>query len=235
MAKKDTTAPKEWKPRSPRPGKDVVERRLRDVTRWLVDGARTTRIYALAEESAKIEREATEAARVAGTPLPPFVWDVTPRLSTRQIDKYLAKIRATFERDGRELTKKSAEVLGLTWLRSNDLYFKALDAGRYATCRMILRDQWELFGLIGAIKVQLVAPTDADATANAANLPESEYTAEQLAHEWRALIEVGLQRVRSGGLAPVAKALGTGSTGDNSIDSDPARIRRGSGADPNRV
>jgi hypothetical protein len=222
----DDNEPTNEPPPQARPGptpKDVVERRLRAITRWLVDGHRPYRIFALVTEAAKLERKHRLEALAANLPVPPFVWDSTPPVSPRTVERYMAKVRAVFETEGRELPKKGAEVAGLTWARSNDLYNRALSEKRYATCRMILRDQMEMFGLIGAIKFQLVPPGEASIgpEPDTTHLPESQWTEEQLNRGLADLLQLGLVRVRgqavtSGGVLPgVAKALGDGTNGAN--------------------
>lgn len=197
--------------------KDVIEKRVRAVGEWLVQGHRARRIYLLVSEATKLERERRQTARAKSPPEPPppFVWgDIDPPCSTRMIDVYVRKARDKFEAEGRELSKKGVEVLGITWARSNDLYWRALAAERYATCRMILRDQMEMFGLIGAIKVQLVEPGTASGAGapDTSHLPETSMTVEQINAEYRALIEIGLLRARQNGgtMHKVAHALGPG-------------------------
>jgi hypothetical protein len=186
--------------RGVRVSKAVLDKRVGVVANWLIQGHRNRTIYALVSESTKKEAERRATALKESKPLPPFVWgDHDPPCSTHMIDEYIRKARVKFELTGRELTKKGVEVLGMTWERSNDLYWRALNEKRYGTCRMILRDQMEMFGLIGAIKVQLVAPGEGSGaeSPDTSHLPETEHTEEQLASAWRELLSMGLARVRA--------------------------------------
>lgn len=177
--------------------KAIIDKRVSIVSGWLIQGHRFGVICQLAAEAAKKETEARTAAATAKTAPPAYVWGVAAP-SERTLERYLASARAGFEAEGRELTRKGVEVLGLTWQRSNDLYWRALAEKRYATCRMILRDQMEMFGLIGAIKVQLVDKGTADGVEpDTSHLPETEHTEEQLNRQWRELLVVGLARVRA--------------------------------------
>lgn len=193
---KPTEEPAQPRKHTPRVTKAVGEKRVTLVAGWLIQGHRRATIVQLASEAAKKEAETRTEAIKARKPGPPFVWgDDVPPCTAWQIDRYIASAKRQFEAEGRELTKRGVEVLGLTWQRSNDLYWRALAEKRYATCRMILRDQMEMFGLVGAIKVQLVDKGTAGDELD--TLPETEHTEEQLNSQWRELLAVGLARVRA--------------------------------------
>jgi hypothetical protein len=185
-----------------RPAKSVIDKRIDAIGAWLIQGHRTQTIQALVLEAAKIEAERRQKANETVPPAaaPPFVWgDVVPPVSTKTVEVYIRRARERFELTGRELPKKAVEVLGLTYEMLHDLYWRALADKRYTVCRQLIRDQMEMFGLVGAIKVQLVGndqPTGA-AEPDTSHLPETEHTAEQLAAEWSKLLQAGLARVRA--------------------------------------
>lgn len=187
------------------------------ITKWFLYGHRPARIPELVARAAREERKKREEALKSGTDVPPYVWDADPLPSERTLKRYMARVREEFEREGRELPKRVAEVAALTWARSNDLYQKALVDKKYTTCRMILRDQMEMFGLIGAIKGQLVPLGDAAPVpdVDTTHLPESQWTEEQLNRGMAELLNIGLLRIRGQrqqtSLPAVAEALGNNS------------------------
>lgn len=174
----------------------VVDKRVSIIAGWLIQGHRNRTIWGLVSESTKLEAK-RRADATADKPAPPFVWgDIDPPCSNKQIDRYIARARKEFEITGRQLPKQAAEALGTLWERSNDLYWRALADKRYSACAKILRDQLELFGLVGAIKFQLVdAPAAGDVEPS--NVPETEHTEAQLAAQLRELVALGIARVRA--------------------------------------
>lgn len=204
--------------RGPRVSKTVMDARVSAILTWLARGVRTSRIYALVDEytrlEAKTRREAL-AARASGAEdppePPPFVWgDVVPPCSHSQVKRYISKAREQLEAEGRDLSRRATEVLGHTWTMQADLYAAAFAEKRYSVCRAILRDRLETFGLIGAIKVQFVDPNAPGGPAGH-DVPESDYTEDQLRAEFIRMVRMGLTRAETDGtLARAARAIGPG-------------------------
>ena len=106
-----------------------------------------------------------------------------------------ALAREQFAEEGRELTHAGAQLMGLQAARLNDLYGRALAEKRYSVCERLIRLSAELFGLFGALRVQLNVTGETAAVAER-DLPETSMTEDQLKNAWTTILLNAVKRVR---------------------------------------
>lgn len=169
----------------------VVEQRLRAVYSMMTQGHRTSAIYRIVAKAALKERKKRAEAKKTAKDIddyPALVWGETVP-STRTIDDYIARARAIFEQEGRELTKAGATSYGQANAMIGDVYTRALAGARYAVCERLIRLFCELNGIMGVIKW-----TPDAGVQTPGEVPEVEQTEEQADAEMRELLATALKR-----------------------------------------
>jgi hypothetical protein len=169
--------------------------RIDAVYRLLVGGSKTSAILQAVAVAQRREAENRAAARANGEAEPPYVWGDDGPPSDRQVAYYIAQAREQFATEGRELTHAGAQLIGLQAARLNDLYARAIAEKRYSVCERIIRLSAELFGLFGAVRVQLNLSDERTPQADA-DLPETGMTEEQMQNAWASIVLTAVKRLR---------------------------------------
>lgn len=192
----ESNSPKPPGTRTGRTPDYIVEQRVNRVMFWMQQGHRTSAIYRLAAKEHGRElrdRAAAKKAKKSADEYPPLIWATfdTP-VGTRTIDDYIARAKARFETEGRQLSKDAATQFGVIMSRLNDLYARAMSKQALNTCERLIRLHAELFAIAGSIRPTWLDPGDAPKDVD---VPEVAHSEEQAEHELRGMIDVVMKRM----------------------------------------
>jgi hypothetical protein len=166
--------------RGKKTGQATIIQRVSLVYRLLIDGKRTPEIRRAVALAA--QKEANER-KIATVP-PPFIWGDEGKVADRTLDTYIKKAKDRIHAEGVDLRKRGDFILGKNFARQDAIYEAAFASKNYDTCRKIIRDQLQLCGLMGAIKIELTGldggPVKQEVTVKQAESSLTEIAAEQI-------------------------------------------------------
>lgn len=182
----------------------VVTKRISAIYEMYVEGKRRPEIIRAVAEQQKKEAAERGAATKGGKKLPPIVWGDDP-LPLRTFEFYLKRAKERLLNEGKALMKPGQGdfILAKNFARQDDIYTKALAAGRFEVCRKIVVDQLTMCSLWGVIRVSLSALDDAaraDEAAAAGDVGQATRSLPEIAAETVALLNDARKRM---GLAPL--------------------------------
>jgi hypothetical protein len=166
--------------RGKKTGQAVIIQRVSLVYRLLIDGKRTPEIRRAVALAA--QKEAND--RKSATVKPPFVWGDEGKVADRTLDNYIKRAKERIHAEGAGLRKRGEFILGKNFARQDAIYEAAFAAKNYDTCRKIIKDQLQLCGLMGAIKIELTGADggkiEQEVTVKASDSSLQEIAAEQI-------------------------------------------------------
>jgi hypothetical protein len=134
----------------------VIIQRVSLIYRLLIDGKQRAEIVrAVALAATREANERRLAGNGGGNVPPPFVWGDEGSIPDRTIDSYIQKAKKRIKEEGSNLRTLGDFILGKNFTRQDAIYEAAFSAKNYDTCRKIIRDQLQLCGLMGALKIEL--------------------------------------------------------------------------------
>jgi hypothetical protein len=196
-------------PRGDRTPDAILRQRVDQIRTALIAGATRTQILAVVAQMPAKNRRRIEKAKRAKKPEPDTsVWGVGDPPATRTVMRYMAIARKSLEKTGRKLPTMGEQIMGTQWARINMLFHAALKRERYHVCARLIEHTSTLFGLNGAVKLQLLL---GDAKAEPLDdRPVASQTEAGALYEMRALLQAAMRRARAGGnaLDPIATQRG---------------------------
>lgn len=189
---------------------EQIRLRLQQIYNFLRDGQRTADIYrlcAIAREREITQRAAAETGvvdnRGVPVPRPLTVWGDDELPKRRQLDAYIAQAKKLVALEGEQLSKESYFVLGAQHARILDVYSRALADKKYHAALRAIEIINRMFGLEGAIKLQLLPTPNAEQDASAKTPPKpAEMTAESAFLALREIASRALARAQAAGQLP---------------------------------
>lgn len=183
--------------RGKKTGQAVIIQRVSLVYRLLIDGKKTPEIRRAVALAAQKEANDRKSATVP----PPFVWGDEGKVADRTLDSYIRKGKQRIKAEGTALRTRGDFILGKNFARQDAIYEAAFSAKNYDTCRKIIRDQLQLCGLMGALKIEL---SGIDGGPVQVTQVQAERTIDEIAAEQIEMLNIARRR---GGLPPLATSI----------------------------
>lgn len=185
--------------RGKKTGQATITQRVSLVYRLLIDGKRTPEIRRAVALAA--QKEAND--RKIGTTPPPFVWGDEGKVADRTLDNYIKKAKERIHAEGVDMRRRGDFILGKNFARQDAIYEAAFASKNYDTCRKIIRDQLQLCGLMGAIKIELTG-ADGGPVEQTVTLKQTDTSLNEIAAEQIELLNIARQRQ---GLPPLPSTV----------------------------
>ena len=181
----------------------VIIQRVSLVYRLMIDGKQRPEIRRAVALAAQKEANDRRLAGAGTNVPPPFIWGDEGEVANRTLDSYIAKAKDRIREEGSKLRTLGDFILGKNFSRQDAIYEAAFAARSFDTCRKIIRDQLQLCGLMGALKIELSGvdgkPIESEVTVKQADQSLHEIAAEQIE-----MLNIARQR---GGLAPLPTSV----------------------------
>lgn len=178
---------------------EQIRLRVQQIYVYLRDGLRAQQIYQLCAKQRELEIAARVKAKQGGQEGPPVVWGDDPLPSVRQLNTYIQSAKKLIAVEGRELSKQAEYVLGSQYARILDVYSRALADKKYHAALRAIEQISRLFGLEGAIKLQILPPQEGDDSAKQTPRRVSELTPESAFSALQQLMTTALARAQAQG------------------------------------
>jgi hypothetical protein len=189
--------------RGKKTGQATIIQRVSLVYRLLIDGKRTPEIRRAVALAAQKEANDRKSATVP----PPFVWGDEGRVADRTLDHYISKAKQRVKQEGTQLRSRGDFILGKNFARQDAIYEAAFSAKNFDTCRKIIRDQLQLCGLMGALKIELSGVDGGPVKVEAV---QSDQTLDEIAAEQVEMLNIARRRAGLSALPTSIEMLAAG-------------------------